>query len=89
VIVTENGIATEDDSRRIVYLEAALTGLARCLSDGLDVRGYFHWTLLDNFEWLFGYVPKFGLIAVDRKTLRRTLKPSAKWLGEIARKNTI
>jgi beta-glucosidase len=71
VIVTENGIATEDDSRRIVYLEAALTGLARCLSDGLDVRGYFHWTLLDNFEWLFGYVPKFGLIAVDRKTLRR------------------
>lgn len=89
VIVTENGIATEDDSRRIAYLERALTGVARCLSERIDVRGYFYWSTLDNFEWLFGYGPKFGLVAVDRQTQRRTVKPSAEWLGGIARSNEI
>ena len=89
VIVTENGIATEDDTRRIAFMEGTLAGLARCLRDGIDLRGYFHWSLLDNFEWLFGYSPKFGLIAVDRKTQRRTVKPSAEWLGRIARNNEI
>jgi beta-glucosidase len=89
IILTENGTATEDDSRRIAYLESALSGVARCLRSGIDVRGYFHWSLLDNFEWLFGYAPKFGLIAVDRKTQRRTVKPSAEWLGRIAQNNEI
>ena len=89
VIVTENGIATEDDSKRIAYVERALAGLARCLSDGIDVRGYIYWSMLDNFEWLFGYAPKFGLVAVDRKTQRRILKPSAGWLGHIASTNEI
>jgi beta-glucosidase len=89
VIVTENGIATEDDTRRIAFIEGTVAGLARCLRDGIDLRGYFHWSLLDNFEWLFGYGPKFGLIAVDRKTQRRTVKPSAEWLGRIARNNEI
>ncbi len=89
VIVTENGIATEDDTRRIAFMEGTLAGLARCLRDGIDLRGYFHWSLLDNFEWLFGYGPKFGLIAVDRKTQRRTVKPSAEWLGRVARNNEI
>jgi beta-glucosidase len=87
VIVTENGLATDDDLRRIAYLERALGGVARCLHDGVDVRGYFYWSMLDNFEWIFGYEPKFGLIAVDRETQRRTLKPSAMWLGSIARRN--
>src|SRR5262249_3981413 len=77
VIVTENGLATDDDARRITYIDAALAGVARCLRDGIDVRGYFYWSLLDNFEWIFGYQPKFGLIAVDRDTQLRTLKPSA------------
>jgi beta-glucosidase len=89
IILTESGTATEDDSRRIAYLESALSGVARCLRSGIDVRGYFHWSLLDNFEWLFGYAPKFGLIAVDRKTQRRTVKPSAEWLGRIAQNNEI
>ena len=89
VIVTESGIATEDDTRRIAFMEGTVAGLARCLRDGIDLRGYFHWSLLDNFEWLFGYGPKFGLIAVDRKTQRRTVKPSAEWLGRIARNNEI
>ena len=60
-----------------------------CLTDGIDVRGYFHWSLLDNFEWIFGYRPKFGLVAVDRETYERTVKPSARLLGDIARKNAL
>ena len=87
VYVTENGVATEDDARRVEYIKRALAGVGKCLSDGIDVRGYFHWSLLDNFEWNFGYRPKFGLIAVDRQTFARTVKPSARLLGSIARSN--
>jgi beta-glucosidase len=89
VVVTENGIGTTDDAQRIEYVRRALAGVERCLADGIDVRGYFYWSLLDNFEWLFGYGPQFGLIAVDRATQMRRLKPSASWLGEIARRNTL
>ena len=66
VVVTENGIATDDDTERIAFLSEALRGAHRCLDDGIDVRGYFVWSLLDNFEWHLGYGPKFGLVAVDR-----------------------
>jgi beta-glucosidase len=89
LIVTESGVATADDAQRIEFVERALAGVARCLDDGIDVRGYFHWSLLDNFEWLFGYGPKFGLIAVDRASQRRTIKPSAEWLGAFARTDSI
>ena len=89
VFVTENGIGTTDDTQRIAYVRRALDGVVRCLRDGIDVRGYFYWSLLDNFEWLFGYGPQFGLVAVDRATQMRTVKPSARWLGEIARKNVV
>jgi beta-glucosidase len=85
--VTENGIGTTDDAQRLEYVQRALRGVMRCLKDGLDVRGYFYWSLMDNFEWLFGYGPQFGLIGVDRATQRRTPKPSADWLGRIARDN--
>jgi beta-glucosidase len=84
VIVTENGIATGDDTRRIAYIERALRGVAACLRDGLDVRGYTYWSALDNFEWNAGYRPTFGLIAVDRRRQERMVKPSARWLGRIA-----
>ena len=89
VYVTENGVSTEDDSRRIVYLDRALAGVRNCLADNIDVRGYIHWSLLDNFEWLHGYRPKFGLVAVDRETQKRTVKQSAWRLGEIATRNGI
>ena len=84
VIVTENGLATDDDSQRLAYLRTAVAGVASCLADGIDVRGYIAWTAFDNFEWIFGYGPKFGLIAVDRATQERTPKESAKFLGSIA-----
>lgn len=87
ILVTENGIAVEDDAQRIRYIDAALDGLTDAIADGVDVRGYIHWSLLDNFEWLMGYRPLFGLIAVDRTTQQRRLKPSARHLGRIARRN--
>ncbi len=89
VMVTETGIGTDDDAERIAYLTEALAGVRRCLDDGVDVRGLFAWSLLDNFEWAFGYGPKFGLVAVDRTTFERRPKPSAFWFGEVARANAL
>jgi beta-glucosidase len=89
IIVTENGIATIDDRRRVEYVQRALTGLKSAIDDGVDVRGYVAWSLLDNFEWMSGFEPKFGIVAVDRATQRRTIKPSAAVLGNIARTNSL
>jgi beta-glucosidase len=89
ILVTENGIGTADDGERIEYVEQALRGVLACLRDDIDVRGYVYWSLMDNFEWTFGYGPKFGLVAVDRETQTRAAKPSAYWLGAIARANAI
>lgn len=89
IIVTENGLGTDDDDARRAYTEAALRGLAGAIDDGVDVRGYTHWTLLDNFEWVSGFTITFGLIAFDHTTFERTAKPSARWLGEIARTNRL
>jgi beta-glucosidase len=89
VYVTENGIGTEDDTRRIAYTERALAGVLRCLADGIDVRGYIHWSMMDNYEWLEGYRPKFGLVEVDRSTQARKPKPSAYWLGGVAKGNRL
>lgn len=87
VFVTENGIATADDTRRIAYTDAALRGLHAAIEDGIEVLGYEHWSALDNYEWASGFRPTFGLIAVDRETFVRTPKPSLAWLGGVARAN--
>jgi beta-glucosidase len=89
MMVTENGIGTDDDTRRIAYYQGALQGVARALADGLDIRGYFAWSAFDNFEWMMGYGPKFGLIEVDRETQKRKPKPSASYLGAIAKANKL
>jgi beta-glucosidase len=81
VWITENGIATDDDTRRIEYIRRALAGMRKCIAEGIPVEACFHWSAFDNFEWNSGYKPKFGLIAVDRKTFARTPKPSAQFLG--------
>ena len=70
-------------------IPAALHGLKSAMDDGLPVLGYVHWSLLDNFEWTQGYKPKYGLVAVDRTSFKRTPKPSAAHLGAIARRNAI
>ena len=85
IFVTESGIATDDDARRIAYIDAALGEVRRCVDEGIDVRSYLYWSLLDNFEWTRGYDEHFGLVQVERETFKRTLKPSARHLGAIAR----
>lgn len=89
LIVTENGISTQHDERRRDYIEEALVGLHRAISDGVDVRGYFQWSLLDNFEWVLGYSQKFGIVDVDRHSFTRTIKPSGHWYGDAARKGIL
>ncbi|MFC6715445.1 family 1 glycosylhydrolase [Branchiibius cervicis] len=85
VLVTENGIATGDDTQRINYTRAALTGLALAMTDGIPVLGYLHWSLLDNYEW-GRWTPTFGLATVDRgASFDRTAKPSLIWLGQQSR----
>jgi beta-glucosidase len=87
VYITENGIATSDDAVRQRYLPDVLENVHLAIEDGVDVRGYFHWSNMDNFEWARGYSVKFGLVAVDRKTLDRTIKPSGRLYGRIAAAN--
>jgi beta-glucosidase len=89
LLVTENGIATDDDRRRVAYLQGALTAVHSAIAAGIDVRGYYVWSLLDNFEWMMGYRPTFGIVAVDRNTFTRTVKPSAEFLGGVARANQL
>ena len=89
IYVTESGIATNDDSRRVAFIDQALDGVRQCLDEGIPVHSYLYWSLLDNFEWTSGYGPKFGLVAVDRETFKRTPKPSAAHRGAIARANRI
>jgi len=89
LLVTENGIGTDDDDQRISYVAASLAGVLRAIADGVDVRGYTYWSLLDNFEWAFGYRPRFGLVEVDRATFGRQPKPSARWLSDVARANAL
>jgi beta-glucosidase len=87
IFVTENGIGTDDDDLRIDYVSKALRGVQHCIADGIEVLGYTYWSLMDNFEWAHGYRPTFGLIGVDRATFERHPKPSATWLGQIAKAN--
>lgn len=85
ILVTESGIATAFDEKRIAYMQVAVGEVLDCIAEGIDVRSYVYWSLLDNFEWAFGFKPTFGLVAVDRRTFARRLKPSAYWLGNVAR----
>lgn len=87
--ITENGVGTSDDALRVAYIRTALAGLQRCTADGIKVKGYLFWSLLDNFEFDMGYTPTFGLFSVDRETQKRTAKPSAAVLGDIARRNAL
>jgi beta-glucosidase len=88
ILVTENGIATADDDQRIAYTTKALSDVATAIANGIDVRGYLHWSLLDNFEWGH-WGPTFGLVAVDRESFERRPKPSLDWLGTVARRNAV
>ncbi|GGX51481.1 beta-glucosidase [Streptomyces minutiscleroticus] len=87
VVITENGCSYEgvDDQERIAFLAAHIRALHAAVEAGVDVRGYFVWSLLDNFEWAEGYTRRFGLVHVDRETLERTPKASYAWFREVLR----
>jgi beta-glucosidase len=89
VYVTENGIADARDDKRGPFLEAHLAEVERLVADGIDVRGYFHWSLLDNFEWAEGYEPRFGLVEVDYRTGERRPRKSAALYARIARQRSV
>jgi len=89
VYITENGLATDDDEWRGRFITETLSNVLLAMGDGVDVRGYFHWTNTDNFEWARGYATHFGLIGVDRKSLERTIKPSGRIYGRIAASNSL
>jgi beta-glucosidase len=84
VVITENGIADADDDQRATYIVDHLREVHRAIQDGVDVRGYMHWTLLDNFEWAEGFEQRFGLA-----TRERQLRPSAQVYAQIARSNAL
>ena len=84
LMVTENGIATADDARRCEFIREAAEGLRQCIAEGIPLKGYMYWSLLDNFEWQKGYSMTFGLIGVDRTTQTRHSKESLKVLGSLA-----
>lgn len=86
LLVTENGISTDNDVRRCDFIREAVAGVQQCAADGIPIKGYFYWSLLDNFEWQAGYAKTFGLIAVDRTTQKRIPKHSLQVLGDLAQK---
>jgi beta-glucosidase len=87
VLVTEHGMGTPDDTLRAGFIEPSLRGLLDVIDEGVPVLGYCHWSLLDNFEWVFGYDFQYGLHEVDRTTFVRTPKPSAAVYSRILRAN--
>ncbi len=88
VYITENGTAGPDELRT-KYIREHLKWIFNAVKDGVDVRGYLYWSLLDNFEWAKGYGPKFGLVEVDRATLKRTIRPSAYEYAKICKDNSL
>lgn len=83
IIVAENGVADEQDQYRQWWLEETIIAMEKALSEGVQVAGYFHWSLLDNFEWAYGWWPKFGLVSVNRgQGMKREIRPSGKWFAQ-------
>lgn len=89
VYITEHGLADKDDRHREWYLKESLKHIHASIGAGVDVRGYFHWSLLDNFEWADGFFPRFGLFEVDRQTCKRTARPSVSVYKSIIEQNQV
>ncbi|MDF2848489.1 MAG: beta-glucosidase, partial [Oerskovia sp.] len=96
--ITENGCAYDDvveadgsvdDQNRLEFFDAHLRAVKDAIDDGADVRGYFAWSLLDNFEWSWGYSKRFGIVRVDYETQERTVKASGHWFAQVASQNAV
>jgi len=86
ILITENGLADAEDEQRQWWIKETILGMQRAIAGGVDMIGYMHWSLMDNFEWAHGKWPRFGLVAIDYKTGKRTLRPSAAWFGRVIKK---
>jgi beta-glucosidase len=98
IYITENGIALRDtispdghvhDPDRIKYLRDHFNEIKQAIDDGVDVRGYFLWTLIDNFEWSFGTSKRFGIVYVDFETQQRIVKDSGEWYAQVIERNEV
>lgn len=89
IYIMENGIPDEKDNKRVRFIHEHLKNIFKSIEEGADVRGYFYWSLLDNFEWAAGWAPKFGLYKVDRETFERKARPSAEVYAEICKNNKL
>jgi beta-glucosidase len=89
IFITENGLADTTDTKRSSFILLHLKEIYEAIESGIDVRGYFHWSLMDNFEWREGFEPRFGLVEIDYETMDRKPRPSAYMYGEICKANGI
>jgi len=89
IYITENGLADAKDKKRAKFIIDHLKWTHKAIEEGIDVRGYFHWSLMDNFEWDKGFKPRFGLIKIDYKTLKRIPRPSSKIYAKICKNNAL
>src|SRR5262249_32882459 len=89
IYITENGLADRTDEKRPGFISSHLAEVARAIEAGVDVRGYYHWSLLDNFEWAEGYGPRFGLVEVNPKTFERKPRSSATLYARIAKERSL
>jgi beta-glucosidase len=89
IFITENGIADHYDVKRAKFIKEHLYWTLKAINEGIDVRGYLYWSLLDNFEWAYGYSPRFGLVEINRDTLERKIRPSALEYAKICKSNTL
>jgi beta-glucosidase len=96
ILITENGIPVPDgvdfdvrirDERRIRYVMNHLKQVHRAIKEGIPVKGYFHWSFMDNFEWSLGYTMRFGLVYIDYATQRRIVKDSGRWFSQVIKDN--
>ncbi len=87
IYITENGLADANDIQRKEFIQGHLEAICHAIDDGADVRGYLYWSLMDNFEWGYGYGPRFGLIEINYETQKRTVRESAKWYAEVCKNN--
>jgi len=86
ILITENGLADAEDAHRKWWIMQTIIGMQSAMKYGVELMGYLHWSLIDNFEWAYGKWPRFGLVEIDYKTGERKLRPSARWFGGVIKK---
>ena len=86
ILITENGVADGQDEFRQDWIKTTVVAMQKAMGEGVELIGYLHWSLLDNFEWAYGKWPRFGLVAIDYKTGKRTIRPSAAWFGRVIKR---